>query len=123
MPRKLESGGTYSYVLKTDRDKQPPPTFKLRILSGREDDKLRDIVNDFKEAIDNQSRSSLVREALGIAIVGWENMGELAFSLDEAENLLTRRECWELISEVTLEASLTAEERKKSELQHSSETG
>lgn len=123
MPRKLESGGTYSYVLKTDRDKQPPPTFKLRILSGREDDKLRDIVNDFKEAIDNQSRSNLVREALGIAIVGWENMGELAFSLDEAENLLTRRECWELISEVTLEASLTAEERKKSELQHSSETG
>jgi hypothetical protein len=123
MPRKLESGGTYSYVLKTDRDKQPPPTFKLRILSGREDDKLRDIVNDFKEAIDNQSRSNLVREALGIAIVGWENMGELAFSLDEAENLLTRRECWELISEVTLEASLTAEERKKSELQHLSETG
>lgn len=123
MPRKLESGGTYSYVLKTDRDKQPPPTFKLRILSGREDDKLRDIVNAFKEATDNQSRSNLVREALGIAIVGWENMGGLAFSLDEAENLLTRRECWELISEVTLEASLTAEERKKSELQHSSETG
>jgi hypothetical protein len=100
MPRKLESGGTYSYVLKTDRDKQPPPTFKLRILSGREDDKLREIV-----------------------LAGWENMGGLSFTLDEAENLLTRRECWELIGDATLEASLTPEERKKLESPPSSETG
>lgn len=123
MPRKLESGGSYSYILKSDRDKQPPPTFKLRILSGRDDDKLRDIVNDFKLAQDNQTRSKLVRQALEVAIVGWENMGGLSFGVDEAENLLTRRECWELISEVTLEASLTPEERKKSESQPSSETG
>jgi hypothetical protein len=123
MPRKLESGGTYSYILKTDRDKQPPPTFKLRILSGREDDKLRDIASDFQKQSSNAEKANLIRDALEIVLAGWENMGGLSFTLDEAENLLTRRECWELIGDATLEASLTPEERKKLESPPSSETG
>jgi hypothetical protein len=123
MPRKLESGGSYSYILKSDRDKQPPPTFKLRILSGRDDDKVRDIAVEYGKLTDSQLKADMLREALQIVVVGWHDMGGIEFSHQALEDLLTKRECWELISDATLEASLTADERKKLESLPSSETG
>lgn len=122
MPRKLEAGGTYSYVLKSDRHLEDPPTFQLAILSGRDDDTVRDLSAEYAETSDRKRRAAIMQELLQLVVKDWRNMGNYVFSVDTAEELLTRREQWELVGDATLEASLSPDERKKLESPPSSET-
>lgn len=123
MPRKLEAGGKYEYVLKSDRESvDPKPTFFLKILSARENDALQTLTEAYRSTTIQSERSEAIRGALAIAVLGWRDMGGNEFSIDELENLLTRRECWELVADVTLEASMTHDERKKLESPAKSET-
>lgn len=121
MPRKLEAGGTYNYVLKADRDSMPQPTFQLSILSSRDDDKLRDLTNTIRTASDDNAKRAAMTEAITLVVKGWSNMGG-DFSVNALEDMLVKREIWELLGDATLEAALTPDERKKYESQHSSET-
>jgi hypothetical protein len=122
MPRKLEAGGTYDYVLETDRDVIQPPTFKLAILSSRDDDKLSEHTAAWRATTDRAVKSQEMRSALTLAVKGWSNMGR-EFSIEALEDLLTKRELFELLGDATMEGSLNHDERKKYESQQQSETG
>jgi hypothetical protein len=122
MPRKLESGGTYQYCLKSDRENHPEQTFDLLILSSREDDRLRELSNAWRQATDNATKATLMTEMLTLAVKGWRNM-QREFSIGALEELLTKPEQWELLADVTLEAAMSPDERKKFELRQQSETG
>lgn len=122
MPRKLEAGGTYRYVLKSDRESGNPPAFMLRILSARDDDRLRSLIDEYRTTADQKRKLELLIASIGIVLAGWNGAMSEPFSVDAAMDILTKRECMELISDATLEAALTPEERKKLESPILSET-
>lgn len=121
MPRKLESGGTFDYVLKADKDKSSPVTFQLRVLSSRQDDLLRDLRSQLIKVETVADRTRLSKELLELVLVGWRGI-EQEFSSDAAMDLLTKIEMRELIDEAMYEAGLSPEERKKFESLRSSGT-
>jgi hypothetical protein len=121
MPRKLKSGGTYKYVLKEDRDESNPVSFSLLIPSVEEDGAIRDLTDEHRKATDRHEKSRLLQEALAIAVKGWNGIDQ-AFSSQALTDLLTPRECYELLGDVALEAALTVDERKKFESRSASET-
>lgn len=120
MPRFLEAGGTFDYVLLTDRQLTPAPTFKLKVLSKRDSRTLKEVRQKYLKTDDQLAKDDVLSEATRLVVKGWENMPVL-FCESELENL-TELECWELINAATLEAVLSPEDRKKFESQSKSET-
>ncbi len=119
MPRYLESG-TFQYVLKSDRDLSPPPTFLLRVLTKRDNKRVKQLRKEYLESQDDK-RDEALTQLLALVVCGWSNF-PTAFNTDELENL-TEIECWELINASVMEAVVSPEDRKKLESESKSETG
>lgn len=121
MPRKLKAGGTYKYILKEDREDANPVSFDLLIPSVDEDGLIRDLTDQHRKATDRNEKKSLLVEALRVAVKGWKGIDD-TFSAEALIDVLTPRECYELLSDVALEAALSVDERKKFESRSASET-
>lgn len=117
---KLRAGRTYPYVLKDDREEEVKPTFLLRVLSCDEYDRLSSLTSQY-QAVQQAEKSALLAQCLELVCSGWQNIDE-AFSVDTMRQLLTQRECWELVGDATLEAVLSPDQRKKLESQSKLET-
>jgi hypothetical protein len=120
MPRKLEAGGTFDYVLKADREQDNPVKFKLNILSSRQDDLLRDLRSQLIKVASEKERVELSTSLAKLVVSGWSNY-EKQFSVDEFLDLCTKCETREIIDAAMYEAALTPEERKKLESLRSSD--
>lgn len=122
MPRALEGGGTFPYVLKSDIGKDNPPTFQIRVLVKRLYRQLMNAYRDFREATDTTKRDEKLDECTGIAIAGWSNMGQYKYGEHRCEEFLTEDEILEILGHAIKESYTSVEDKKKSESQCSSET-
>lgn len=119
MPAKLRAGGVFPYILEEDREDVTEPQFDIRIISVGDNEELAGIRLQFVSEKSVNQRRKLLDQAMSLTVAGcritdWSNK--------PLRQLLTERECWELINAATVGASLTADERKKFVLPPRSET-
>lgn len=107
---KLVAGRTFPYILKDYRTEGAEPQFEIRVLSGVQDDEIRDLRRRYIDAKDNPaSRTESLNQMLEKSVASAKCVG----SVSELRTLLTDLECWELINAATEGATLSAEQRKK----------
>lgn len=112
MSFKLRAGSSMAYVLDGYRDDPDAIKYQIRVLSADANDQLIDLRDEYLAAKNDKAEQRRLRlEMLKIAVV----------DSDGLTATLTDRECWELIAAAIKAASLTVDERKKFELQCSSE--
>lgn len=114
MPKKLKAGGALPYTLKEDRDEPQPVTFQLKVLSALDSDTVSSLSEAYQKATTAAAKNEALLALLEATVLGWSLPD---YSLGKLYETLTKRECWELVSEATLAATLTGEERKKLESQ------
>jgi hypothetical protein len=114
MPRKLKAGGSIPYVLKEDREDAEPVTFQLKVLSALDSDTVAALSEQYQQSTSAADKNVAVECLLRETVLGWSLPD---FSIENLYSTLTKRECWELVSEATLAATLTGDERKKYESQ------
>ena len=110
MPDKLRAGGSFPYVLEGDRTGTQSPQFKVRVLSASDNDAVIDLRDEFISAKEKSDRIQIVGQILDRCV---DEVLIEGYSKVDLQDLLTDRECWELISAAIEGAALTAEERKK----------
>ena len=116
MPLFLEPDQKYPIVLDSDQAKPPEsqPTFfaKSQSMRGQERvGKVLDLWTDTPDITIAELFESTVG-LLGEILVGWKNMGDLVFSVDEVRNVLTYTEARELLRKVMYNQHITALEKK-----------
>ena len=110
MPDKLRSGGSFPFILAGDRTETDSPQFKIRVLSSSDNDAVIELRDAFVASKTKQDRSTILDELLEKCV---NEVLIDGYSKDGLKDLLTERECWELIAAAIEGASLTTEERKK----------
>jgi molybdopterin-guanine dinucleotide biosynthesis protein len=110
MPDKLRAGGSFPFILEGDRTETQSPQFKIRVLSASDNDAVIELRDEFIAAKEKTDRRQIVGQILDRCVS--EVLIE-GYSTVDLQDLLTDRECWELISAAIEGAALTAEERKK----------
>lgn len=125
MPRCLEPGHPIKIVLDSDKDKPEGsrPTFLMRALSVREWRNAIEKIDSEDVKTHVQMALVLVRAALG----GWSGMvrdgQEIPFSLEELDSIVDTGEAIELFDQLVAATVLSAADKKKLELQRSSDQG
>jgi hypothetical protein len=109
MPSKLKAGGTFPYILQSDRGDDAPQFFGLRVLSAFEDAGVSEFRTEFLAKKGGLERVSIIQSAINICVADAPH----PLVVQELTQALTALECWELINAATEGASLTSEERKK----------
>ncbi len=117
MPDKLRAGGSFPYTLEADRDDTQNPQFALRVLSVGDNGKLNSLREDFLATKVPADRADVLQEMLTLAVAEVKDE-----QCDPIEEVLTERECWELINAATMGAALTPGERSAFGLQPKSTT-
>lgn len=110
MPDKLRTGGSFPYTLEADRHDDPSPQFGIVVLSAAENDAVIELRDQFITAQDKATRSGLLNQILSKCV---KQVLIEGYGLTDLRDLLTERECWELIAAAINGAALTPEERKK----------
>jgi hypothetical protein len=117
MPLALEPGGSWPFVLKTDRAREKPATFHVRHLSARE---YRGLVATL-DAVGTAPTAAEVLDRLLAAVrphvAGWDRLVDrggaaVAFDADNLDLVLSVGELWEL-AYATLGGARLAEAEKK----------
>lgn len=116
MPLFLEPDQRYPIVLDSDEGKpvESRPTFfaKSQSMRGQEQvGRVLDMWTDQPEITVSELFESTVN-LLGSILVGWKNMGDLAFSVEEVRNVLTYTEARELLRKVMYNQHITPTEKK-----------
>ena len=109
MPIAMDPTETFDVILKVDRGKDPPPTFRFRYGSVREWKDLQVLTADLDvEKVEGAGRLlDSVADAVAARMVGWEGItdrtGEVVEFVDDVEALgsvledvVTAEELWEL---------------------------
>lgn len=118
MPDKLRAGGTFPYILEADREETQSPQFALRVLSVGDNAKLNDLREQFLSTKQPSERSDHLQSMLDLSV------GKvMAKECEPLQEVLTERECWELINAATMGAALSPGERSKFALQPKSTSG
>lgn len=114
MPVCLEPDRSFPVVLDSDMDKptETRPTFSVRGLSMREQQKLGDALNASMELTTTESIFNATCELLGKYVIGWANMGPHVYPCDMQE-FLNHQEARELLRKI-LHGSYVHPEEKKS---------
>jgi hypothetical protein len=110
MPDKLRAGGAFSFTLASDRTETQSAQFKIRVLSASENDAVIELRDAFVANKDRAQRSDLLRQMLNKCV---SELLIAGYGKADLPELLTERECWELIGAAIEGAALTTEERKK----------
>ena len=127
MPRSLEPGSRLVFVLECDRDKTPQPRAFGRTLSLSQSRKLMAAMESMRKATTVGERIETILDAAMSVVTGWENMidpntGEsIQFTRDNLADVYSIDELTEILGLAAGDGRLTADERKKSELQASSD--
>ena len=118
MPAALDPARQYRYVLKSDAEKNPAPTFILRPLTGRMFIQLTE--TDAAQVAKESERFGLRRvfDFIRAGVVGWEHMNDaagkaMAFDPAKIEDLLTPGEANELLGELIRRTNPTSDDAKK----------
>jgi hypothetical protein len=114
MPIALDPDTTFPVALASDADKPEAerPVFLFRALTCRQLRKVQDLREKARQAKDNGECERLVDEALAVGLTGWRNMGDVAFSLEAIDDLLTWPEKWELLDKYPAAVILGETDRK-----------
>ena len=96
MPLAISKDDTFKLFLDTDKDipESERPTFIFRYLTGREQRKLGEKIDDFKPSFKNVETIDYLFKILKEYLVGWEN---LPFDKDKVEDILRWQEAQELV--------------------------
>ena len=127
MPRSLEPGSRLVFVLECDRDKTPQPRAFGRTLSISQSRKLMAAMESMRKAKTVDDRIENILDAAMSVITGWENMtdpntGEaIPFTRENLADVYSIDEMTEILGLAAGDGRLTADERKKSESQASSD--
>jgi hypothetical protein len=110
MPILCDPDQLYPIVLDSDKGKENPPTFFAKALSGRQQQRNKEKIQEFKSDLEGF-------EFLPSIIFGWKNMkdskeNEIVFSSDAMMDLLVNSEVWELIRTVQSNGHLQPDEKK-----------
>ena len=116
MPIALSPRETFPVSLKSDADRPEPdrPTFTARFLSVDTHLSVTKLQNAAMETTDDAAAWPLLREALGLQLAGWRNMGEHVYGKAELSAFLTPSEAWELTYLCTGGQRLAESDKKKS---------
>lgn len=126
MPRSLDPSSRITIVLAGDADKlrETQPRIFARTLTINQQRKLMAAMGRMKT--DPEYKIDAALDAAEICLVGWENMtdpatgSQIEFSRDAIGDVLSFEELCEVFNAVSSAGSLTASDKKKSELPHSS---
>ena len=126
MPRSLDPSSRLTMVLACDVDKprETQPRIFARTLTLNQQRKLMAAMSRMKS--DPADKIEAALDAAEICLVGWENMadpetgGNIEFSRDAIGDVLSIEELVEVFNAVSSAGSLSASDKKKSELPHSS---
>ena len=115
MPKFLEPDQRFPIVLESDKDKANPPTFFAKSQSMRGQMRLNAKFDELIDRNKHQSTEELFAEivaTLATVIIGWENMGGVAFSVDAFYDVLDSTEAFELLRKVQYNQHVATEEKK-----------
>lgn len=126
MPRSLEPNSRIVFVLECDRDKSPQPKAFGRTLSISQTRKLISAMTSLQHATTLDQKLDTAIDAAMAVLTGWEHMTDpttgdaIPFSRDALADVYSIDELTEILSIAAGDGRLNADERKKSESQHSS---
>ncbi len=119
MPLFLEPGQQYPIVLDCDANKpvETRPTFFAKSQSMRGQQKIGQVLDLWtdKPEITIQELFDQTIQVLDGVVVGWKNMGDIAFSNDALRDVLAYSEAREILRKVMFNQHITADEKKSSE--------
>lgn len=118
MPLGLDPQATFELSLDTDKEKPQAtrPAFVFRFLTSRQFLKVQQLRAAAREEKDNAACLAKMDEALLIGLAGWKNMGDVAFSADAINDVLTIDERWELLESYLAEQRTSEVSKKASRL-------
>lgn len=119
MPDKLRAGGSFPYILESDREQEQKPQFQIAVLSAADNDAVIELRDQFIAIKDKSERTKTLQSILERCV---KSVCIEGYGVEDLRELLTERECWELASAAINGAALTPEERKKFVLPPQSET-
>lgn len=110
MPILCDPDQLYPVVLAIDKGKENPPAFLAKALSGRQQQRNRETIQQFKSDLE-------AFEFLPSIIFGWQNMKttdgkDIPFSQEALTDMLINAEAWELIKAVMSNEHLQVDEKK-----------
>jgi len=126
VPRSLEPNSRLVFVLECDKDKDPQPRAFGRTLSISGSRKLMSAMGSLQKAGSLEDKLDTAIDAAMAVLTGWENMIDpttseaIPFSREALADVYSVEELTEILSIAAGDGRLTADERKKSESQHSS---
>ena len=97
MPIALDPNQTFKYVLKSDREKENPPTFEFRYLTGRQWRQYAEFFDRLPECQSGTEASQKIFDQVRDALRGWSSMSDIAYDPDKLEDITTLDEAKELI--------------------------
>jgi len=115
MPIALDPDQTFKYVLESDRGKENPPAFRFRYLTSREWKQLTRLNDALIESADGADAMGKVEDAVRVALVGWENMGDHGYDPDKLEDIINPAEGRELLFAIAETIEPTGEDLGKSQ--------
>ena len=127
MPRSLEPNSRIVFVLECDKDKSPQPRAFGRTLSISQSRKLINVMSSLREASTIDAKLDASIDAAMSVLSGWENMidpdtgAEIPFSRESLADVYSIEELIEILNLASGDGRLSADERKKSESQPSSD--
>lgn len=119
MPLFLEPDQQFPIVLDSDADKPKDvrPTFFAKSQSMRGQQRIGEVL-DMWTTTPDLTLADLFNATIDVlrgVIVGWKNMGGIAFDHESLRDLLTYNEARELLRKVMYNQHITADEKKSSE--------
>lgn len=113
MPLALDPSQTFKVILKSDRSKTNPPAFEFRYLTNREWKKFAAICDSISDSSDGIDGLTKIEDAVRVALVGWENMGQYEYDPSKLEDIINPGEAKELLEEMTAKIEPTEDELGK----------
>jgi hypothetical protein len=111
MPIGMDPNATFEYVLKSDRENDPAPAFKILFLSARKWQELTRTEEAFDQSENAPDMVDHVLSIVEAGVVGWSNMND-QFDKTKFGEILTIDELMEL-KEAVMAQTPTAEDKKK----------
>lgn len=115
MPKFLEPDQRFPIVLEGDKDKANPPTFFAKSQSMRGQMQLNAKFDELIDHNKHQSTEELFAEVvatLATVVIGWQNMGDIPFSVDAFYDVLDSTEAFELLRKVQYNQHVDLEAKK-----------
>jgi hypothetical protein len=100
MPLALDPSKTFDVVLASDLDKDPQPTFRFRYANGREWIAIAETADALQQQRSGADALRKIYDILRMPLVGWENMGGVAFKPEDLDLILNPGEAQELLEKI-----------------------